>query len=460
MSNVIRPEADEYESSEQPYGNLVRFNTSRLLLDAAGEKALREIAQDYVDVLKTSCAIYERNGDYAVGIYDAGWCRIMNAASRRLCETADDREALASGKWICHESCSEASRRAMEERRPVDVECAGAHRLYAVPILADEEVVGSIVIGYGDPPSDPQKLAEISARFHIPVEELRRTAARYRSRPPALIEAARRRLLVSARLIGELVKRKRAEDAARLARAEAERAMDRVVRVQDITAALVEAVTTENVLDAIVGRVMARTGAETGVVVLPSDDGQLISVRIRGYPPEPAEKVRRLRAVVKLPVAEAMRTGDVVTTRISSDPRFPDLPGIWPAIDAGAAAALPFCISGRVLGALGLRFPEPRDFTREDVEFFATVGRACAAALERAQLYDSQRRAREELERSEESLRESEARLRFLAESSPDYIFIQDPDLRYVWISRPAPPLSSVDYFWRMRARAGSCWRK
>ncbi|SNB46058.1 PAS domain S-box protein [Geobacter sp. DSM 9736] len=47
---------------------------------------------------------------------------------------------------------------------------------------------------------------------------------------------------------------------------------------------------------------------------------------------------------------------------------------------------------------------------------------------------------------AEESLRKSEQLLRFLAEKSPDNIFIQDRDLRYVWVAKPDSPLTAREY--------------
>ncbi|SNB46120.1 ATP-binding protein [Geobacter sp. DSM 9736] len=46
-----------------------------------------------------------------------------------------------------------------------------------------------------------------------------------------------------------------------------------------------------------------------------------------------------------------------------------------------------------------------------------------------------------ERKRAEDSLRESEQLLRFVAESSPDAIFIQDLELRYIWVGKAIPPL-------------------
>lgn len=196
----------------QRYGDLVQLNTDRTLADSVGRELLEQIAGDYLDLLGTSGAIYEKNGDYALGIFSSGWCRTMDQASRDLCGTRDDRAALASGRWHCHESCWECSKQAIDTRRPADIECRGGIRLYAVPVVAGGEVVGSINFGYGAPPRDEGKLQELAQRYGIKVEELRQKAAEYPSRPPFIIELAKRRLQTAAKLIGEIVARKRVEE--------------------------------------------------------------------------------------------------------------------------------------------------------------------------------------------------------------------------------------------------------
>jgi PAS domain S-box-containing protein len=198
------------------YGDLTELNTERTILDSVGRETLASIAGDAIDLLDTSVAIYERNGDYALGVFASGWCRFLDEAARRLCGTDDNREALTCGRWLCHEACWHASAEAaIAGGRPTDVACPGGIRLYAVPIRAGEEIIGAINVGYGDPPKDPRQLERIAAKYGVDVSPLRAKAEEYRSRPKYVVELARKKLHFAATLIGEMVSRKRAEEALR-----------------------------------------------------------------------------------------------------------------------------------------------------------------------------------------------------------------------------------------------------
>jgi len=196
----------------QPYGDLTLCNRSRLIRDSLGPDLLADIVADYLDLLETSAAVYEKNGDYAIGIFTSGWCKFMDLASRHRCGTPDNQKALNSGKWLCHESCwKKASMNTIKTGQPADIECEGGIHIYAVPILAGKEIVGSINFGYGDPPRSSDKLNELAEKYNVNVEELRRHAEAYQTRPLYIIELAKVRLEASARLIGEIVERKQAE---------------------------------------------------------------------------------------------------------------------------------------------------------------------------------------------------------------------------------------------------------
>ncbi len=197
---------------EPPYGDAAATNPPGLILRSVGREMLRDIVRDFLELLGTSAAVYERNGDYALGIFASGYCRLLDERSFHRCGAGDVREAVAGGRWRCHESCwNRASRVAIATDGPAEGECEGGIRLYALPIRAGGEVVGSINFGYGDPPRDAGRLGEIAAKYGIPVQELRRAAESYETRPPFIIELARSRLASAARFIGTVVERWQAE---------------------------------------------------------------------------------------------------------------------------------------------------------------------------------------------------------------------------------------------------------
>ncbi len=197
-----------------PYGDLTDLNRCRVILDSVGGDVLEDIVAFFLSLLDTAATVFERNGDYALGIFSSGWCRTLSVASRELCDADDNADALASGKWSCHESCwTDASRIAIETGEPVDTECHGGLKICAVPIRADNEIIGAINYGYDDPPRDPRKLHEIAEKFGVCPDELRKQAEAYESRPPFLLEVARNHLTTTARLIGEIVSCKRTSNA-------------------------------------------------------------------------------------------------------------------------------------------------------------------------------------------------------------------------------------------------------
>jgi len=170
------------------YGDLVSLNKEGLILKAVGRELLEKTVSEYLGLIGTSGAVYEKNGDYSLGIFSSGWCQVMDLASRKLCKTKNNKEALDSGKWLCHDCCwGSVSKVSIETKMPVDIECSGGIRLYAVPILVDDEAIGSINFGYGSPPQNHKKLKALSQEYKININILKKASEEYRDRPELII---------------------------------------------------------------------------------------------------------------------------------------------------------------------------------------------------------------------------------------------------------------------------------
>ncbi|MHC1743631.1 MAG: PAS domain S-box protein [Syntrophobacteraceae bacterium] len=203
----VRGNADSLPHAGE--GNLTLLSTYRLIRQSVGQALLRDIVSDCMDMLETSVAVCERNGEQAFGIQASGWCGFMGDSERSPCHPPTSRTVLSGDPCACQDCCCrDVSRRAMERAEAVDVACRGGMHFYAMPIRAGEEIVGSISVGYGDPPLDPVSLRSSAERFGLSFDELQRRAAAYQTRPAFIIELAKRRLESSARLIGEIVQRR------------------------------------------------------------------------------------------------------------------------------------------------------------------------------------------------------------------------------------------------------------
>jgi PAS domain S-box-containing protein len=205
--------AAQNKEIDQGYGDLTELNRDGMILKSIGREQLKRFTNDYLDLMGTSSAVYEVNGDYAFGIFSSGWCRMMDCASRQLCDMPDNVEALNSGCWLCHESCwTDCCKRVITEGVPMDIACNGGIRMYAAPILTNGTVVGAINFGYGDPPKEPETLRKLAEDYHLDYEDLVHEAHAYDSRPPFIIELAKQRLHATARLIGSMIETKQMEE--------------------------------------------------------------------------------------------------------------------------------------------------------------------------------------------------------------------------------------------------------
>jgi GAF domain-containing protein len=184
------------------------------------------------------------------------------------------------------------------------------------------------------------------------------------------------------------------EQAARVA---AERTAGRIARLQAVTATLAGALPPEDVADVIIEQGLAAVGAPTGSVVVLSDDATTPrTLRLVGYPPEVGEAWREFPVDTSVLLADAVRARDVLTLETAQErrARYPHLAPITDPSRAGAHVAIPLIVGELATGAIGLSFPTERHFDADDPAFMGALADLCAQALDRARLYEAERRAR------------------------------------------------------------------
>jgi serine phosphatase RsbU (regulator of sigma subunit) len=202
--------------------------------------------------------------------------------------------------------------------------------------------------------------------------------------------------------------------------------LERVTRLQAVTAALSKAGTTEEVLEAMVVEGIDAMGASAGSIALVSGAGDGIELaRAEGYAAELVERYRWLPLDSDVPLADAVRSQAAVLCRDRREwaARYPALAATQGQTDHQASAAFPLVVEDRVLGGMGLSFRGAQPFDQAQVAFLEAVAAQCAQALDRARSYEALRRAHADAERSA-------AQLRFLLDVSTLLSAPLDPEER------------------------------
>jgi signal transduction histidine kinase len=185
----------------------------------------------------------------------------------------------------------------------------------------------------------------------------------------------------------------------------AERQAATVVGLQHVTESLSAVITPSVAAEVVLDQGLRILGADAGVVGLLTEDGNdLRIVAALGHRGDLMKRHRMVPIRAPVPVADAARFGrsryfeswDAVREYFSGQDLEP-----YSAFHAGyeAVAAVPLIVDERVLGAFALRFHDKHDFAEEGTDFFETLARQCAQAVDRTQLLEAERLARVQVER-------------------------------------------------------------
>ncbi|MBA3889698.1 MAG: GAF domain-containing protein [Gemmatimonadaceae bacterium] len=180
----------------------------------------------------------------------------------------------------------------------------------------------------------------------------------------------------------------------------------RAERLQLLTAALSTAATPDEVAQAVVAHAAVALDAAGVVIARITSGGDHLHIMQAGEMPDPlAADWQRFPLSAPVPLAEVARTGAPVflESRDAWEERFPGMLPMLEMTGHHANAVMPLVVNAEVLGVIGAAFDAPRAFDETDRALAMTIAQQCAQALERARLYDAERRARQEAEAANRS---------------------------------------------------------
>jgi GAF domain-containing protein/anti-sigma regulatory factor (Ser/Thr protein kinase) len=182
--------------------------------------------------------------------------------------------------------------------------------------------------------------------------------------------------------------------------ARAHRATDRSARLQHVSAALARATTVDEVASVVVSQGVEALGASGGALLLPAEGEDLAVLAEIHYGEKLVAHLRAGGGGEGMPAVTALRTGEPVWVESVErrDEQFPELRNVEP--DTVSMCAVPLTLGGRVLAVLRLSFNSPRLFDDEERAFVLAFVALTVQALDRAELYNAERRARAEAETS------------------------------------------------------------
>jgi signal transduction histidine kinase len=169
---------------------------------------------------------------------------------------------------------------------------------------------------------------------------------------------------------------------------------ERSVRMGELTAALADALSSEDVVRAVAEHVLPPFGAD-GLAIHAFQGDRLETVGLVGHPPEYQGYWSRLHGfpLTSHPIISDVfhtRTPLFIETKAELLRRYPEMVSSTATSPKNAWAFLPLIASGRAIGCCIVSFARSRSFSEEERTLLTALSGLVAQGLERARLYDAE----------------------------------------------------------------------
>ncbi|MDX1995058.1 MAG: GAF domain-containing protein [bacterium] len=221
-----------------------------------------------------------------------------------------------------------------------------------------------------------------------------------------VFEEAERAFIISvAQHCAQAIDRAQVYEAEAKAHQEARKSADYVRRLQRVSTALAAALTIEQVGKIIVDQGIEVSNALTGSFqLLVDDDTAFASLYLAHSLMGEEERLKwaHYPASPLFPATEAAQTGKAMWFESSAEiaERFPVLAENAKTYP-GATTLMPILVGGKAVGVINYVFSEKRAFPEEEKAFLLALTDQCAIALQRAQLYEAEQKARARAEKAD-----------------------------------------------------------
>jgi K+-sensing histidine kinase KdpD len=214
-------------------------------------------------------------------------------------------------------------------------------------------------------------------------------------------------LVVASTIGGTTAALRRARELAELradviskAHADAERLASQAQSLSEVTTALAEASSVDEVANVILTKGVRAVEATRAFIML-VDGNNIERLGSMGYGDDMRQRTHLTRLEEDGPVAEALRTRSTIWLSTAEEfrQRYPrTFASVGAVSDRQAHVIAPLHYAGDVVGVLGMSFAEPSAAGATDRAFTQLLAQATAAALQRARSYDLERERRRDAE--------------------------------------------------------------